>query len=271
MSLAERRPDGACVFLETSRSPELCVIHRRGGQALLPVTCRMFPRVALHDARGWALSLSHYCPTAASLLFEASGPVTIVDAPPALSDVGPLDGLQAAEAIPPLLREGVMMDLDSFAEWESGAVGVLTASGTTPDAAVADLETVTRAVAAWAPGSRLLLDAVRAAFATPRAAQRCDTPRPLARPLSPAAASAVQRWLAAHLFGNWIAYQGRGLLTMVRYVQACLDVFTIELARDGNALEAIRRSDFLIVHECESQQLANALEALLRRERGSER
>ena len=52
--------------------------------------------------------------------------------------------------------------------------------------------------------------------------------------------TAVKRWLAARLFGTWIAYQGNGLATIVRYLRACLDIFDVELARDGNA--AARRS-----------------------------
>ena len=42
---------------------------------------------------------------------------------------------------------------------------------------------------------------------------------------------AVNRWLAGRLFGTWIAYQGGGLLTIVRYLRAALDVLTVELAR----------------------------------------
>ena len=255
---ASRRDDGACVFLEdTGHKTALCGIHRVAGHQALPVACRMFPRVALHDARGWTMTLSHFCPTAAALLFEDHDPVAIVEALPSVTDVGPLDGLDATDAIPPLLRDGLLMDLESFSEWESQAIRVLTAARETPETAVRRLETVTDEVARWTPGQGELIEAVRAAFQS----------SPHDVPTMPTRESrAVQRWLAAHLFGNWIAYQGRGLRTIVRYVRACLDVFTVELARDGNALEAIRRSDFLIVHESDSQQLASSIDALLRRE-----
>jgi hypothetical protein len=72
---------------------------------------------------------------------------------------------------------------------------------------------------------------------------------------------ALKRWLAARLFGAWIAYQGDGLETTVRYLRACLDTFTRELARGDNPLEAIRRSDLHLVHESDSQQLADTLKA----------
>ena len=83
-------------------------------------------------------------------------------------------------------------------------------------------------------------------------------------PSPPAAATAahdpaVKRWLAARLFGSWIAYQGDSLRTLVRYLRACHDVFLVELARDGNALQAIRRSDCLIIHESSAQQIATLL------------
>ena len=256
VSFAARGPDGSCVFLETGAGSIQCGIHRSAGHNVLPVACRMFPRVALHDARGWTITLSHFCPTAASLLFEEDGPVHICEAPSPLMDVGSLEGLDAADAIPPLLREGVLMDLDSFSEWESGAVRVLTASDISPETALARLEQVTDELTDWTPGTGELCDRVRSAFLSAAPAVSCATTRE---------SRAVQRWLAAHLFGNWIAYQGRGLRTIVRYVRACLDVFTVELSRDGDTLEAIRRSDYLIVHESDSQQLATAIDALVRR------
>ena len=70
---------------------------------------------------------------------------------------------------------------------------------------------------------------------------------------------AIKRWLAARLFGSWIAYQGNALDTVVRYLRACHDVFLVELARDGDPRAAIRRSDRLIVHDSSSQQIANLL------------
>ena len=260
VSFALRRPDGACVFLEPAGERALCGIHRAGGHDILPTACRLFPRVALRDPRGWAITLSHFCPTAASLLFEDDGPVEIVDAPESLTSVGPLDGLDAAGAIPPLLRDGMLMDLESFSEWESQAIRVLTARECTPERALARVEALTDEIVRWTPADGPLLDRVRGTFgAWNPGAEPCRDAR------GPREPRAVRRWLAAHLFGNWIAYQGRGLRTIVRYVRACLDVFTVELARGGNMLEAIRRSDYLIVHESDSQQLASSIDALLRR------
>src|SRR4051812_31188677 len=68
-TIAARTPDNGCIFLD-GRSG-LCSIHRDGGAQALPVTCRVFPRIVLQDARGTFISLSHFCPTAAALLFDA--------------------------------------------------------------------------------------------------------------------------------------------------------------------------------------------------------
>ena len=44
--------------------------------------------MVLHDPRGTFISLSHFCPTAAGMLFDDGPPVAIVDAPAALAGVG---------------------------------------------------------------------------------------------------------------------------------------------------------------------------------------
>ena len=130
----------------------------------------MFPRVVLHDGRGTFISLSHFCPTAAGLLFdhgESWPPVGIVDAPPALTDVGPLDGLDARDAWPPLLRPGVMMDLESYGAWERLGVELLTREGIAPDVSLDALASATGRIASWSPGGATpLLHAVRDAFGT---------------------------------------------------------------------------------------------------------
>jgi hypothetical protein len=210
----------------------------------------MFPRIVLHDARGTFISLSHFCPTAAAMLFEPGPPAAIVDAPATLAGSDPLDGLNAREVWPPLLRPGLMMDLESYGTWERLAVELVSRPGIAPRAALDGLQAATARLTTWSPASDVpLVHAVRDAFG----------------PIAPATAvlldyeNAVKRWLAARLFGTWIAYQGNGLQTIVGYLRACLDVFNVELARDGRAREAIRRADHLIVHESSSQQLANLL------------
>lgn len=250
-TVAVRDADGRCAFLEGESDRHSCEIHRAGGHDAMPLACRMFPRLILHDARGTFISLSHFCPTAAGLLFETGPPAAIVDAPASLAGAGQLDGLNARDVWPPLLRPGVLMDLESYGVWERLAVEILTREGIAPHVSLDTLDAATRRVEQWSPaGSQEpLLHAVRDAFGL------LSPPTAVLENYEPA----VKRWLAARLFGTWIAYQGNGLRTIVRYLRACFDVFTIELARDHDALQAIRRSDHSIVHESSSQQLANLL------------
>jgi len=236
-TIAARDTSGACTFLDGSNG--LCSIHRAGGIHALPLTCRMFPRIVLHDARGTFISLSHFCPTAAALLFEPVDAVVIVSAPPLLADVGELDGLDARDVWPPLLRPGVLMDPDSYGAWERHAIAVMTHDGTRPREALDALGDVTARLTAWTPGSRPLLDAVHAAFD----GAALDPGRTGDRD-----ADAVKRWLAARLFGAWIAYQGNGLAATIAYLRSCLDTFEREAEIDGHTREAIRRSDLRIVH-----------------------
>ena len=236
-TVAARDGGGACTFLDGAAG--LCSLHRAGGVDALPVTCRMFPRIVLHDARGTFISLSHFCPTAASLLFTGPGEGAIVEAPPALAAIGDLDGLDARGEWPPLLRAGVLMDVASYGEWERRAIAVLT-RGAEPREALAALEEITRRIAAWTPGSGALPDLVHSSF------EAAGTDGGGARPHG--AGMGVRRWLAARLFGTWAAYQRDGLLATIGYLRDCLDIFERELAADGNAHDAIRRSDLRILH-----------------------
>ena len=294
-AFAATTPDGSCSFFEPHH--RLCAIHRVGGQASLPLTCQMFPRVALLDSRGTFVSLSHYCPTAAGLLFDDGRPASIVEAPPSLVPGGALEGLDATDTWAPLLRPGVLMDVDSYGEWELRAIEVLTSGGATPWQALDRVEQATASILDWTPDgtSGALSKKVQDSFASSSAARDQHVPdgtlsgivrRAVPAPLTstppppdlsdrlPAAlhameqyAAAVSRWLSARLFGTWIAYQGNGLRTTGRYLRTALDVLTVELARGATegpldrraVLEAVRRSDFLIIHLAGSQRLATLL------------
>jgi hypothetical protein len=239
-TVAARDAPGGCTFHDAEA--QRCSLHRAGGLRALPLTCRMFPRIVLHDARGTFVSLSHFCPTAASLLFDGGG-AAIVEAPPGLADVGELDGLDARAEWPPLLRPGVLMDLDSYAAWEARAVAALADGNGSPRAALTAVDAVTQRITAWTPGAGALLDAVHASFdQLPRASP------PDRGPAISRDEAAVGRWLAARLFGAWTAYQGHGLAATLRHLRACLDVLETECDGGGSTLEAIRRSDLRILH-----------------------
>src|SRR5205085_2226857 len=158
-------------------------------------------------------------------------------APAALADVGALDGLDARSVWPPLLRPGVLMDPDSYGAWERRAIAVLTTADSGA-AALDAIDTATRRIAAWRPGPQDLRDVVHASFD--------QLGHPAGTPTGDEAA--IGRWLAARLFGCWTAYQSDGLHAIVRHLRTCFDTFTLELARDGSAFEAVRRSDLSILH-----------------------
>ena len=100
-----------------------------------PMSCVHFPYVCLVDARGVHVTLSHYCPTAASLLFEHRGPIEIVEGPPPIAGREIPEGLDARESLPPL-RESLagpktrdprpsLMSYDEFSEWEKHELRLL--------------------------------------------------------------------------------------------------------------------------------------------------
>jgi len=111
-----RDNNGVCVFFEHDAG-RLCVIHREAGIDALPSACRHFPRKFLRDGRGTFISLSHFCPTAAILLV-GSPPLRTVEAAPPLMLDDPIEGLDARDALPPLLRPGILCDLEGYAAWE---------------------------------------------------------------------------------------------------------------------------------------------------------
>ena len=234
-TIAAKSDSGVCAFFD---SANLCAIQSVGGHDALPLSCRMFPRSVLMDSRGTFVSLSHFCPTAAALLYEPGPPAAIIAAPPSLVDVGPLDGLDARGAWPPLLRPGVLMDLDSYDDWERRGVELLTREGVAPDAALGALEQVSARIAVWTPGDGSLAHRVQDVFATAA---------PPTAELGPDDV-AVKRWLAARVFACWLAYQKDGLRAIVAYLQSCFRMFAEERARDDNTREAIRRTDLRVMH-----------------------
>jgi len=190
------------------------------------------------DARGTIVSLSHFCPTAAALLFEPGPPAAIVEAPRSLVAVGPLDGLDARGAWPPLLRAGILMDLDSYDAWERRSVELLTREGVAPAAALTALDQVSAHIQSWTASEGPLVNRVHDAFAhagPPTAEMGRDD-------------VAVKRWLAARAFACWLAYQKEGLAAIVGYLHSCFRMFVEERAHDDNAREAIRRTDLRVMH-----------------------
>jgi hypothetical protein len=225
---------GHCVFHRDG-----CEIHRILGHATLPGACQHFPREVLIDARGARVTLSHYCPTAVDLLFEHAGPVEIVEGPPAIP-AGDPEGLDARDVLPPLLSEGVLMDLESYSAWEAHMVRVLTEDdGRTPEDALAILETDLASVQLWRPGSLSLTDEI---------AQLSIGHSPVGPGGSRGPDDLVIcRYLAARAFASWMAYQGGGIAAVLRSLRFVLSVLRAQPAHLP-LKEAIRQTDLQVLH-----------------------
>jgi hypothetical protein len=158
--------DAACVFFDRSGG-RLCRVHRDLGPRRLPIACRQFPRVVLRDARGASISLSHYCPTAAAMIVESDSvaDLAIVDAPASIALDGDAEGLDAREALPPLLAPGVLMDHVSYDVWERRALAWLAGGTLSAPAALTAIDRASRRLQRWRPGREPLLDAVEREFA----------------------------------------------------------------------------------------------------------
>jgi hypothetical protein len=91
---------------------------------------------------------------------------------------------------------------------------------------------------------------------------------------APPLAAPVRRFLAAQAFASWCAYQGRGVRTIVRSLDAAFAVLAVEAARlareagracDGELLvEAFGQADLRLRHQADPQTLADAWSAVER-------
>ena len=259
-AMVARTSSGDCVFYH--RHSGLCVIHRDVGEAMLPATCRNFPRLAVRDKRGTFISLTHYCPTAAASLFR-DVPVEIVASPPAFPEAE-YDGLVITdEDWPPLLRPNVLADAASYTAWERHMVSRCADPVLSPETVVTTLERDARIVRAVTPATGESI--VRAVAELPGCGVPADVPETLdgslehladviaavpekwrpepdthrldviyardVRPLWSGWNPALKRYLAAKAFASWTAYQGRGFLTIVRGLDAALALVRVEAAR----------------------------------------
>lgn len=294
-AIFERRPGGQCVFFEAG--PNLCVIHRDLGADALAATCRHFPRVAIHDPRGTFVALSHFCPTAASMLFRDDVPLAIVESPPAFPSAD-YEGLTVGEDdLPPLLNPRMLMDFDGYTAWERHLVARCTDLQRLPETVLATMMRDARLVAEWRPGGESLAERIAR---LPADYVDCDCAATLAESLAlhagviaavpdemkpepdeadlPAAFAAyvmprwraftapVNRYIAAKSFATWTAYQGRGLATIVRGIEAAVALVRVEasrLCRDAARpldeqllLEAFRGADFALNHLAVGEDLA---------------
>ena len=295
-AMLERTDSGDCVFFE--RETHLCVVHRDAGEETLPATCRHFPRLAVADSRGTFITLSHYCPTAASMLFRDDVALEVVEGPSAFP-FADYDGLTVtAEDLPPLLSPSMLMDPEGYSAWERHMVRRC-CGDVSPETVVATLGADVAQLRTWRPGASALVEAIQhlpASFsvASPHAslveslrlrdeviAAIPDDLRPtadedgledaygsLVLPMWRTFQRPLNRYLAAKAFASWTAYQGRGLATIVRGLEAALALLRVEASRQCRdarrsldrdlLLEAVRTADFALNHLAGGEELAEA-------------
>ncbi|MEO5894543.1 MAG: hypothetical protein ABIS06_02460 [Vicinamibacterales bacterium] len=236
--------------------------------------------MVLRDDHGTRVSLSHYCPTAASLLVS-TGELRVIAAPPGLVVDEPVEGLDARGALPPLIRPDMLADNDGYCAWEAACVATLERHGDATSA-LGVIGLATEVLRQWTPSAGSLADAVARAFVTAEEKSRRPVPyasagleivgslAPSAPPVSDQPCGqltadterTIANYLAARVFGNWLCYQGRGLRTIVAWLHACHDVVRAytgsQLTATVDIVSAIRAADFLMMHTIDSQAFADA-------------
>lgn len=271
-AMVARTATGDCVFYH--RHSGLCVIHRDLGEPMLPATCRHFPRLAVRDARGTFVSLTHYCPTAAASLFRDDVRLEIVESPLAFPEAD-YDGLVVtSDDWPPLLRPDCLADAESYAAWERHMVARCADETRSSESVLATLDRDARIVRTVSPvtGAAIVsaierlpvevvdapvpeaLDASLAHYLEVLSAVPDEwRPEPDTGDLAECYRRHVavewrrfdaplRRYLAAKAFASWTAYQGRGFLSIVRGLEAALALVRVEAVRccrdAGRRLEA---------------------------------
>lgn len=284
-----RTGPGTCGFRHEHR----CSLQIAGGERMLPTACRHFPRVYRLEPHRIRLTLSHYCPTAAALLLDPA-PASIVTAQEPLALASGAEGLDVREALPPLLRPGMLMDHDAYDAWEDLVVASFSTAASV-DEGFAIVTAATERIRRWHPSDGPLDEAVQTGFAGPLVRLDCerlsqgfrvltsvtgvhpllampdDLPaawRHLARTCPDLLDGPLRKYLAATAFANWMAYRGQGLRSIVEWLRACFDVCRLQLTRayerDGaltreSMVAAFRDSDYLVVHTVDSIAFGRAI------------
>ncbi len=250
------RTDRGCAF--HNAESHRCEIHTLRGHDALPLACRQFPRVSVEDPRGVAIALSCYCPTALSMLETFSGMIAIVDDAPAFPPHGEYVGLDARTSLPPALCPNVLMDWDSWWEWERLSVDLCNL-GETPRQILDRLSLAIEHVRTWRPGQGELIERVHEAQVRARTVSVPGPEGPgLHQFISPLetgwragpSGPADRRFLVCHIFANWTAYLGQGLRTWLRSLETV--VFLLEVGW------TIREIDLWLRHFADPRLLAKA-------------
>ena len=244
----------------------LCGLHCSGGEAMLPESCHHFPRRALIDSRGTSVALSHFCPTAASLLLVNDRPLAVVSMPEAFPASRAYDGLDARGAWPPLLRPDALFDDESYGCWERYLVGAISTSPVGVHETLLNVAATAEQLRKWHIERGTLVDwtndvlkqrsapgeAVRHRYARFSGVEACrrvvgavpptlDAPSPpddldqieaqWVVPFWAAHERLALKYVAAKAFASWTAYQSRDIRTQIAELFTTAAVLRVECAR----------------------------------------
>jgi hypothetical protein len=192
----------------------------------------------------------------------------------------------------------MLMDLESYSAWETHMVGRCADVTRVPESVLATLARDAAWLGRWNPGGVSLTHAIaqlpRDFVAAPPAADLQASlrlfaesmtavpdefrPEPdeagldesfaeLVRPEWSRFHAPLNRYIAAKTFASWTAYQGRGVATIVRGVEAAVALVRVEAARQCRdagrpldsdlLLEAFRSADFILNHLAVGEDLAH--------------
>jgi hypothetical protein len=232
----DAHPDGGYSIQRVSNSaPRTSNFELRTPQA-----CQQFPRVATLSPLGTSVTLSAFCPTAASLLFD-DAPFAIVT----MEDGRRYEGLDATDVLPPLLRDGMLMDWDAVATWEELAVATLSTHRHDVERALRIIDRASRQVCAtWTPAVGTLSDALTHAFQEPIEPIEPIEPTEPTEPTEPALA----RFCASHAFANWNMYRGHGILGAIDWLAKARTALAEERRTCVDLKEAMRQADLRLRH-----------------------
>jgi Fe-S-cluster containining protein len=241
------RDNGHCVFFEAGRPG--CSIHD-----VKPSGCNHFPYLCLIDPRGVHVTLSHYCPSAAALLFEHRGAIAVVEGPAPTGD-DDVEGMDARESLPPVSADPkLLMSFDELSAWERDQVARAKIEDL-HDQDVALFHQARSAVPApWSwPGPPEHLSEIWWSQVAPAWGHFDEV---------------LANYAAAKLFASWALYLGNGTEAAVHSARIASAVVRIEAARQCALfhrpldrelmIEAIRQSDLLLVHYADPALLAAA-------------
>lgn len=274
-------PEKACVFHRAHPATPGCALEAAAGAEVLATSCRQFPRLLLADARGWHLSLSAWCVTAASMIVDGGNGFLAATHVPANPRVH-VDALDARTTWPPSLRPGVLAGHEAYAAWEETMMRQVlapAASGSRPlGAALREALVWTDVVRAWQPADGVLalhtrhawtrghaagggrdhhggtagLDAVVNALMSrvPAAWRVRDWPAGLTAAPSSSGCRALSlreveqvfsRYLGVRLAGASMAYQGDGVRSVLASLVSAFTLATSALARNGHGAPTRQR------------------------------